>query len=200
MYAYDFLSVERNVKPGLHLNENTAHKNKVIVLPSKPRQIAFGYTTNVRRTAKHYLSTVGTSKGSRIQYVYVWSIRCIGECRTVYRMYRMFYLASLLHALFAFAFRCKPSLRVFSSRTQPFIALLSPHLLLCTIILIGAGAWNQFSRFFEFFHLRIFDYGISVFSIFSQFCSFFFFQIGALKKNLTREIIPLFLSLSLELL
>ncbi len=62
----------------------------------------------VRRTVECYLLTVGTSKGSRIQYIYVGSIRCLGECWTVYKMYHTFCLALLPHALFTFAFRCKP--------------------------------------------------------------------------------------------
>ncbi len=48
------------------------------------KQTAFGCATNVRRTAECYSSTVSTSKGIRIQCVYVGSIRCLGECRTVY--------------------------------------------------------------------------------------------------------------------
>ncbi len=48
------------------------------------RQTVFGCATNVRRTAVYYPSTVGTSKGICIQYVYVWLIRCLGKCQTVY--------------------------------------------------------------------------------------------------------------------
>ncbi len=35
-------------------------------------------------TAECYLLTVDTSKGIRIQYVYVGSIRCLNKCQTVY--------------------------------------------------------------------------------------------------------------------
>ncbi len=53
------------------------------------RQTAFGYVTNVRRTAECYPSTVGTLKGIRVQYVYVGSIRCLGERRTIYKFTHM---------------------------------------------------------------------------------------------------------------
>ncbi len=79
------------------------------------RQTAFSYAMNVRQTAERYPSTVGTLKGIHIQYVYVGSIWCIGECRTVYQMYCMFYLASLPHAPFPFAFICKSRLKVYTS-------------------------------------------------------------------------------------
>ncbi len=38
----------------------------------------------VWRTVECYLSTAGTSKRIRIQYIYVGFIRCLGKCRTVY--------------------------------------------------------------------------------------------------------------------
>ncbi len=43
------------------------------------RQTAFGCAMNVWRTAKCHMSTVGTSKGIRMQYVYVWSIRGLNK-------------------------------------------------------------------------------------------------------------------------
>ncbi len=41
--------------------------------------------TNVQRTAKCYPSIVSASKGIRIQYIYLGSIGCHGECWTVYK-------------------------------------------------------------------------------------------------------------------
>ncbi len=72
------------LKPGLHRNANRTRivKSRHV---TETRQTAFGSVTNVRRTAECDLSTVGTSKGIRIQYVYVGSICCLGECRTVYQ-------------------------------------------------------------------------------------------------------------------
>ncbi len=61
----------------------------------------------MRQITERYSSTVGTSKEIHIQYVY-GSIRCLGECRTVYKC--TIGSASLPHVLFAFTFRCKPSL------------------------------------------------------------------------------------------
>ncbi len=96
-------------------NTNAACENKVIVwcrCVTEARQAVFGCATNVWQTAKHYLSTVGTSKGICIQYVYNGYIRCHGKCRTVYKyvqMYHTFCLTLLQHA--SFAFRCKPGLR-----------------------------------------------------------------------------------------
>ncbi len=52
---------------------------------SEARQTAFGCATNIWQTAKHYPLTISTSKGIRIQYVYVGSIRCLGECQIVYK-------------------------------------------------------------------------------------------------------------------
>ncbi len=56
---------------------------------TKARQTAFGCVTNVWRTVECYPSTVGTSKGIRVQYVYVGSIRCLGECRTIFKFTHM---------------------------------------------------------------------------------------------------------------
>ncbi len=73
-------------------NANAACENDANVwcrcIP-EARQTAFGFVTNVRRTAKCYPSTVGTSKGIRVQYVYVGSIRCLGECWTIYKFTHM---------------------------------------------------------------------------------------------------------------
>ncbi len=41
--------------------------------------------TSIRLCDKCYPSTVGTSKGIHIQYVYVGCIRCLSECQTVYK-------------------------------------------------------------------------------------------------------------------
>ncbi len=74
------------------------------------RQTAFGCVTNIRRTSKCYLSTVGTSKGICVQYIFVGSIRCLGECRTIYKFTHInVRIVFTSHA--AFAFRCKPTLR-----------------------------------------------------------------------------------------
>ncbi len=76
------------LKVGLHLNVNVACKNEAIVWyrrVTEVRQTAFGCVTNVWQTVEHYPSTVGTSKGICIQYIYVKSILCLGECRTVCR-------------------------------------------------------------------------------------------------------------------
>ncbi len=73
-------------------NANAAFENDANVRCrriSEARQTAFGCVTNVRRTAECYPSTVGTSKGIRIQYVYVGSIRCLGERRTIYKSTHM---------------------------------------------------------------------------------------------------------------
>ncbi len=40
---------------------------------------------NIWRTAECYPSTVDTSKGIRVQYVYVGSICCLDECQTIYK-------------------------------------------------------------------------------------------------------------------
>ncbi len=75
-----------HIKPGKHLNANATCKNEAIVQCRRvtaARQTALNYATNVRRTAECYLLTVGTSKGICIQYIYVWSIRCLFKYRTV---------------------------------------------------------------------------------------------------------------------
>ncbi len=81
----------------------------VDVLP-KRRQTTFGCATNVRWTAECYPSTVGTSKGIHIQYVYVRSFDPLvnsEQCTNVpYILPRL-----LPHVSFVFAFRCKPGLR-----------------------------------------------------------------------------------------
>ncbi len=73
-------------------NANAACENDANVrcrrIP-EARQTAFGCVTNVRRTAKYYPPTAGTSKGICVQYVYVGSIRCLGECRTIYKFTHM---------------------------------------------------------------------------------------------------------------
>ncbi len=73
-------------------NANAAFKNDANIrcrrIP-EAKQTAFSCVTNVRRTAECYPSTVGTSKGIRVQYVYVGSIRCLGERRTIYRFTHM---------------------------------------------------------------------------------------------------------------
>ncbi len=56
---------------------------------SEARRTAFGCVTNIRQTAKCYLSTIGTSKGIRVQYIYVGSISCLGKCRTIYKFTHM---------------------------------------------------------------------------------------------------------------
>ncbi len=61
------------------------------------------------RITECYPSTVGTSKGIHIQYMYIRCIWCFGKCQIVYKP--MFCLASLPHASFAFVFKCKPGLR-----------------------------------------------------------------------------------------
>ncbi len=67
-------------------NANAAFENNANVrcrrIP-EARQTAFGCVTNVRQTAECYPSTVGTSKGIRVQYVYVGSICCLDERRTI---------------------------------------------------------------------------------------------------------------------
>ncbi len=73
-------------------NANAACENDVNVrcrrIP-EVRQIAFGCVTNVRQTAECCPSTVGTSKGICLQYIYVESIRCFGECQTIYAFTHM---------------------------------------------------------------------------------------------------------------
>ncbi len=81
-------SVVRTLKPGLHQNTIVAFENDANIRckrVTEARQTAFGCATNVRRTAECYPLTVSTSKGIRVQYVYVGSIRCFGECRTIYK-------------------------------------------------------------------------------------------------------------------
>ncbi len=68
--------------------------------------------TNIRQTAECYLSTVGTSKVILIQYVYVGSIRCLCECRTVYKCTIRSALPRFRMRHSLFAFRCKPDLMV----------------------------------------------------------------------------------------
>ncbi len=46
---------------------------------TEARQTAFGCATNIWQTDKCYPSTVGTSKGIHMQYVYVGSICCLGK-------------------------------------------------------------------------------------------------------------------------
>ncbi len=96
------------LKPSLHLNVNRIVQYRRI---TEGRQTAFGCATNVRQTAKCYPSTVSTSKGIHIQYVYVGSIRCHGKCRTVYEP--TIHSASALNRMRRsrlFAFGCKPGL------------------------------------------------------------------------------------------
>ncbi len=69
-------------------NANAAFENDANVwcwCVTEARQTAFGCATNVRQTAECYSSTVGTSKGIRIQYLYVGLICCLVECQTIYR-------------------------------------------------------------------------------------------------------------------
>ncbi len=68
-------------------SENDAHV-RCRRIPQE-RQTAFSCVTNIRQTAKYYPSTVGTSKGIRVQYVYVGPICCLGECRTIYKFTHM---------------------------------------------------------------------------------------------------------------
>ncbi len=80
------------LKLRLHRNANAACENDANVQcrrVTEARQTAFGCVTNVRRTAECYPSTVGTSNGIRVQYVHVGSIRCLGECRTIYKFTHM---------------------------------------------------------------------------------------------------------------
>ncbi len=79
---------ENVIKPGLHRDANATFENDVNVrfrCVTKVRQTAFECAINIGQTAECYPSTVGTSKGICIQYVYVGSIRCLGECWTVYK-------------------------------------------------------------------------------------------------------------------
>ncbi len=48
------------------------------------KQTVFGFATNVRQMAECYPSTFVTSNWIHMQYIYVWSIRCLSEFRTVY--------------------------------------------------------------------------------------------------------------------
>ncbi len=69
-------------------NANAACENEAIVYcrrVAEMRQTAFGCGVNVWRTVKHYPLNVATSKGIRIHYVYVGFVRCLGECRTMYK-------------------------------------------------------------------------------------------------------------------
>ncbi len=67
---------------GFNGSEHTIFKCRCVTEAS---QTAFGCAPNIRRTAKLYPPTVGTSKGIHIQHIYVRSIRCLGECGTVYK-------------------------------------------------------------------------------------------------------------------
>ncbi len=72
------------------------------------RQTAFGCVTNVWRTAKCYPSTVSTSKGIRIQYVYEGRFAASANAEQSTDLPAWTY-ASFSHA--AFVYRCKPALR-----------------------------------------------------------------------------------------
>ncbi len=64
-------------------NTNAACENEAIVecrCVTESKQTAFDCATNIRQTAEQYPSTVCTSKGICIQYIYVGFIRCLGEC------------------------------------------------------------------------------------------------------------------------
>ncbi len=116
------MDLSRDCKAGFtserEQNTNAAFKNDANVWcrhVTEVRQTAFGCATNVQQTAEWcYSSTVGTSKGIRIQYVYVGSIRYLGQCQTVYEC--IIHSASALFRIvncvrIPFACRCKPGLR-----------------------------------------------------------------------------------------
>ncbi len=82
-------------------NTNAAFENNA--------NVRYRRVTEVRQTEFGYPSTVGTSKGIRIQYVYVESIRCIGKFRTVYEC-TIHSASALTRIRIPFACRCKPGL------------------------------------------------------------------------------------------
>ncbi len=79
------------IKPGLHLNANKMQMRMRHVKTkwriTKMRQTAFTFVcaANIWRTPEQYPPTVDTSMGIHIQYIYVGSIWCLGECRTVHK-------------------------------------------------------------------------------------------------------------------
>ncbi len=104
----------KSLKPDLHRNVNATFKNYANVRCRrviKARQTAFSCATNIRQTAKCYLSTVGTSKGIHIQYIYVGSSRCLGKCWTVYEC-TVHSASALVRIRVPFACRYKPGLRL----------------------------------------------------------------------------------------